>query len=94
MFDCSGTSGDFICLFHFSEIFLDLFFKRQEVLLYNIPYFFWIHLVITVNQKMSHCYDDFQFASGWASLKSRLSIYDASPMISMFSKRMCDPANT
>ena len=59
MFDCSGTSGDFIFLFHFSEIFLDLFFKRQEVLLYNIPYFFWIHLIITVNQKMSHCYYDF-----------------------------------
>lgn len=59
MFDCSGTSGDFVFLFYFSEIFLDLFFKRQKVLLYNIPDFFGIHLVITVNQKMSHCNDDF-----------------------------------
>lgn len=58
MFDCSGTYGDFIFLFHFSEIFLDLFFKRQKVLFYNIPDFFGIHLVITMNQKMSHCYDD------------------------------------
>ena len=40
MFDCSGTYGDFIFLFHFSEIFLDLFFKRQKVLFYNIPDFF------------------------------------------------------
>ena len=56
MFDCSGTSGDFIFLFYFSEIILDLFFKRQKVLFYNIPDFFGIHLVITVNQKMSHCY--------------------------------------
>ena len=59
MFDFSGTSGAFDFLFHFSEIFLDLFFKRHKVLLYNIPDFFWIYLVITVNQKMSHCYDDF-----------------------------------
>ena len=59
MFDCSGTSGDFSFLFHFSEILLDLFFKRLEILLNYIPNFFWIHLEITVNQKMSHCYDDF-----------------------------------
>ena len=84
MFDCSGTSGDFIFLFHFSEIFRDLFFKRQKVLFYNFPDFFGILLVITVNQKMSHCYDDLPVCVRVVFFKSRLSIYDASPMISMF----------
>lgn len=59
----------------FLKVGFQLLFQWLQVFLHHIPNFIGIHLIIAVNQKMAHTYND--FPGGWPDVNpgTRMSTY-------------------